>query len=66
MYKRLQLTLFTVFFILFSIQTDRIVRRTTAFAQSKVVPAPEDILGVAAKQPTGKQRICVFRIPGNA
>ena len=45
MYKRLQLTLFTVFFILFSIQTDRIVRRTTALAQSKVVPAPEDILG---------------------
>src|SRR5213594_1674623 len=45
MYKRLRLTLFSVFFILFSIQTDRIVRRTTAFAQNKAIPAPEDVLG---------------------
>src|ERR1043166_7719957 len=45
MHKRLRLTLFSVFFILFSIQTDRIVLRTTAFVQSQAIPAPENVLG---------------------
>ena len=45
MNKRLWLTLAFLLFIALSIQSDAIVRPIVALAQSKTVPAPEDVLG---------------------
>src|SRR5712671_3598493 len=45
MHKRLPLTLAALLFITLSIQSDAIVRRTVAFAQTKTIPAPADVLG---------------------
>jgi hypothetical protein len=43
--RRLLLTLAFLLFIALSIQSDAIVRPIVAVAQSKTVPAPEDVLG---------------------
>src|SRR5258708_3860163 len=45
MHKRLLLTLAALLFITLSIQSDAILHRTAALAQSKTVPAPADVLG---------------------
>jgi hypothetical protein len=45
MSKRLSLTFAAIFFIALSIQSDSIIRHTVAVAQSKSIPAPEDVLG---------------------
>ncbi|HSP64143.1 MAG TPA: M14 metallopeptidase family protein [Pyrinomonadaceae bacterium] len=45
MHRRLSLTLAALLFIALSIQSDAILRRTTALAQTKTIPAPADVLG---------------------
>src|SRR5713226_2841364 len=45
MKRRLLLTLAAFLFIVLSIQSDAIVRRTVALAENRSIPAPEDVLG---------------------
>src|SRR5712691_3077575 len=45
MKRRLLLTLAALLFIALSIQSDAIVRRSVALAQTKTIPAPADVLG---------------------
>src|SRR5713226_4168349 len=45
MNRRLLLTLVALLFIALSIQSDGIVRRTVALAQTRAIPAPADVLG---------------------
>ena len=45
MNRRLLLTLAALLFITLLIQSDAIVRRTVALAQTKAIPAPSDVLG---------------------
>ena len=45
MSKRLTLILGLLLFVSFSIQSDAIIRHTVAAAESRAIPAPEDVLG---------------------
>src|SRR5207237_8942604 len=45
MHKRLLLILFSVLFVVLSLQSGAVLRSTAATAQTKSIPAPEDVLG---------------------
>ncbi len=45
MHKRLLLILFSVLFVVLSIQSGALLSSTAATAQTKSIPAPEDVLG---------------------
>ena len=45
MVKRLSLILGSLLYVALSIQSDAILRRTSAVAENSTVPAPEDVLG---------------------